>query len=208
MIKLLRHAMELLSMAMVHASVEHRSTGWGTLMLHRLLLSGFVTLGLAMTTIAAAPAQPFTEATAAAAIQAANALSARIRAYHHWQGLTPPPASYCPTMREGEAVQKELARLASRAILYRQPGLALSLQRAADALSDELDEEEEVNQQANIPYSVYPCPAPPAPYPARAIVLRLVVPRVPACRRQADAVRVSFEARRSLMQQCLRVPGT
>src|SRR5262249_39064153 len=74
--------------------------------------------------------------------------------------------------------------------------------------SDELDEEEEINQQANIPYSAYPCPAPPAPYPARAIVLRLVVPRVPACRRQADAVRVSFEARRSLLQQCLRVPGT
>ena len=195
-------------MAMVHATVEHRSAGWGMLMSHRLLLSGFVALGLTATTIVAASAQPFTEATAAAAIQAANALSARIRAYHHWQGLTPPPASYCPTMREGEAVQKELARLASRAILYRQPGLALSLQRAADALSDELDEEEEVNHQADIPYSVYPCPAPPAPYPARAIVLRLVVPRVPACRRQADAVRVSFEARRTLMQQCLRVPGT
>jgi hypothetical protein len=42
--------------------------------------------------------------------------------------------------------------LASRAILYRQPGLALRLQRAGDGLSDELDEEEEINQQANIPY--------------------------------------------------------
>ena len=54
-------------------------------------------------------------------------------------------------MREGEAVLKELARLASRAILYRQPGLALRLQRAGDGLSDELDEEEEINQQAKSP---------------------------------------------------------
>jgi hypothetical protein len=59
-------------------------------------------------------------------------------------------------MRGGEAVLKELARLASRAILYRQSGLALRLQRAGDGLGDELDEEEEINQQANIPYTVYP----------------------------------------------------
>jgi hypothetical protein len=110
-------------------------------------------------------------------------------------------------MRAGEAVVKELARLASRAILYRQPGLALRLQRAGDALSDELDEEEEINQQAGIPYTVYPCPVPAAPYPARAIALTLVEQRAPACRRQADALRVSFEARRRLMQQCLRRPG-
>ena len=71
---------------------------------------------------------------------------------NRWTGLTPPPGSYCATMREGEAVLKELARLASRAIRYRQPGLALRLQRAGDGLSDELDEEEEINQQANIPY--------------------------------------------------------
>jgi len=77
----------------------------------------------------------------------------------------------------------------------------------AYALSDELDEEEEINQQADIPYTVYPCPVPAAPYPARAIALRLVEQRVPACRRQADALRLSFEARRRLMQQCLRRPG-
>jgi hypothetical protein len=45
-------------------------------------------------------------------------------------------------MRAGEAILTQVARLASRAILYRLPGLALSLQRAGDAL----DEEEEINQ--------------------------------------------------------------
>ena len=110
-------------------------------------------------------------------------------------------------MREGEAVLKQLSRLASRAILYRAPGLALSLQQAGDRLSDELDEEEETNQQAGMPYTLYPCPV-PAPYPPRALVLRIVDAKAPACRRRADAARVSFDARRSLMQRCLRIPGT
>jgi hypothetical protein len=180
-------------------------------MLHPLLLAGLVAIGVAATATASAVAQPFTERAAAGAIGDAYALSSRIRAYHRgpgsWTGLTPVPASYCPTMRAGEAVVKELARLASRAILYRLPGLALRLQRAGDTLSDELDEEEEINQQAGIPYTVYPCPVPAAPYPARAIAVRVVEQRVPACRRQADALRVSFEARRRLMQQCLRRPG-
>jgi hypothetical protein len=39
-------------------------------------------------------------------------------------------------------------------------------------------------------------------------VLRLVGPRLPGCQRQANALRASFEARRDLMQQCLRIPGT
>jgi hypothetical protein len=177
-------------------------------MLPRLLLLGIVAIGVVATAIVSAAAQPFTERVAASAIRDAYALAARIRKYHHWTGLTPPPGSYCATMREGEAVVKELARLASRAILYRRPGLALTLQRAGDALSDALDEEEEINQQAGIPYSIYPCPAPPAPYPARPAVLRIVAQRMPACRQQANAVRVSFASRRSLMQQCLRVPGT
>jgi hypothetical protein len=180
-------------------------------MLRRLLRSGLVAIGVAAATAASAVAQPFTERVAAGAIRDANALSSRIRAYHRgpgsWTGLTPVPGSYCPTMRAGEAVLKELARLASRAILYRQPGLALHLQRAGDALSDELDEEEEINQQAGIPYTGYPCPVPAAPYPARAIAVRVVEQRVPACRRQADALRLSFDARRSRMQQCLRRPG-
>ena len=177
--------------------------------LHRLLLSGLLAIGVAAA--ASAVAQPFTERVAAGVIQNANALASRIRAYHRgpgrWTGLTPVPGSYCPTMRAGEATLKELARLASRAILYRQPGLALRLQSVGDALSDELDEEEEINQQADIPYTVYPCPVPAAPYPARAIAVRVVEQRVPACRRKADALRLSFEARRRLMQQCLRRPG-
>jgi hypothetical protein len=174
-------------------------------MLHQWLLSGFIALGVTAATIASAVAQPFTQTAAATAVRDAAALTARIRGYHRWSGLTPPPAGYCVTMNEGEAVQKELARLASRAILYRQPGLALRLQRAGDALSDELDAEEEINHQAEVPFTVYPCPAPPGPYPARPIVLRLVEQRMPACRIEADAVRLSFGARRTLMQQCLRV---
>ena len=61
-------------------------------------------------------------------------------------------------MREGEAVVKELSRLASRAVLYRLPGLALELQAAGNRLSDELDEEEMINHAADIPYTVYPLP--------------------------------------------------
>jgi hypothetical protein len=193
---------------MVRASVEPPATRWGTLMLDRWLLSGFIALAMTATTIASAAAQPFTEVGAAGAIRHASALSGRIRSYHRgpgsWTGLTPPPADYCSTMREGEVVIKEIARLASRAILYRQPGLALRLQRAGDGLSDELDEEEEINQLSDIPYTIYPCPAPPGPYPARAVVLRLVEQRMPACREEADALHVSFGARRSFMQQCLR----
>jgi hypothetical protein len=181
---------------------------WGAVMLHRLLLSGFVALGVTATPGAAAPA--FSERTAASAIGNANALTARIRSYHRgpgrWTGLARPPADYCATMRAGEGVVKELARLESRAILYRQPALALGLQRAGNALSDELDEEEEINQQAGIPYTVYPCPA-LSPHPARAYVLPLLEQRMPACRRQADALGQSFAARRSLMQQCLRLPA-
>jgi hypothetical protein len=170
-----------------------------------LLLSGLIALA-AVAGAGSAAAQPFTSAAAASAIHAANALSARIRGYHRWQGLTPPPSDYCATMLEGEAVLKELARLSSRAILYRQPGWALRLQHAGDRLSDALDEEEEVNQQAGIPYSVEPCPAPPGPYPARAYVLRIVEQKMPFCRRKADLLRVSFEARRAFMHQCLRLP--
>jgi hypothetical protein len=173
-----------------------------------LLLSGLVAIGVAATANASAAAQPFTEGAAARAIRDAYALAARIHGYHRWTGLTPPPASYCPTMRQGEAVLAEVARLANRAILYRLLDLALRLQAAGNALSDALDEEEDINQQAGIPYSVYPCPAPPGPYPARAVVRRIIDPRAPACRRQADALRVSFDARRALMQKCLRIPGT
>jgi hypothetical protein len=168
---------------------------------------GLAALGITAMTIASAAAQPIPGT--GRAMQDAAALSARIRAYHRgpgiWTGLTPPPPSYCPTMREGEAVLKELSRLASRAILYRLPGLALQLQAAGDRLSDELDEEEEINNAADIPYAIFPCPVPTSAYPARAAVLGAVERRMPFCRVEANALRLSFEARRALMQQCLRL---
>jgi len=177
-------------------------------MAYRLLLSGIVTIGIAAAAIASAAAQPFLETGVSSAIARASALAARIHAFHRWTGSTPPPAGYCPTMRAGEAVMVELARLSNRAIHYHQSGLALQLQRTADRLSDELDEEEAVNDQAGIPYSAYPCLAVQPSYPSRAVVLRFIEARVPSCRRKADAARASFDARRRLMQQCLRVPGT
>jgi hypothetical protein len=177
-------------------------------MSHRLLLSGIVAIGVVATAMASAGAQPFSEAAAGVAVRDAGALAARIRGYHRWTGSTPPPASYCPTMRAGEATLVVLARLANRAIRYRQPGLALELQRMADQLSDALDEEEAINDQANVPYSIYPCPVAQSPHPSRAIILPFVLQRMPACRRKADAARASFDARRALMQQCLRVRGS
>ena len=173
----------------------------------RLVLPGVVALGLTVASIASAAAQPF-EIAGGSVIARASALAARIHAFHRWTGSTPPPAGYCPTMRAGEAVMVELARLSNRAIRYHQSGLALQLQRTADRLSDELDEEEAVNDQAGIPYSAYPCLAVQPSYPSRAVVLRFIEARVPSCRRKADAARASFDARRRLMQQCLRVPGT
>jgi hypothetical protein len=175
--------------------------------MRRLLASGFVALGIAVAATASAVAQPFV-GQASATIRTANALSNRIAAYHRgpgrWMGATPVPPAYCATMREGEAVMKELARLASRAILYRLPGLALELQAAGNRLGDELDEEEIINQAAGIPYTVYPCPVASQPYPARATFLFLVERRMPTCRREADTLRLSFAARRTLVQQCLR----
>ena len=176
--------------------------------MRRSLSFGLVTLVFVAATIVSAAAQPFMGSEASRVIRAANVLSARIAAYHRgpgsWTGYTPVPPGYCGTMREGEAVLKELARLASRAILYRLPGLALDLQAAGNRLSDELDEEEIINSAAGIPYTVYPCPVPGQPYPARAAVLGPANLRMPACRREADALRLSFAARRTLVQQCLR----
>jgi hypothetical protein len=172
------------------------------LILRRVLPLGLIALAVATATIVSAAAQPLGGA-AGRTIGAAHALSARIAAYHRWTGATPVPPSYCATMREGEAVMKELARLASRATLYRLPGLALELQTAGNRLGDELDEEEIINQAAGIPYTIYPCPEAARPYPTRAPALWAMDQRMPACRRQADALRTSFAARRTLMQQCL-----
>ena len=157
-------------------------------MLRGLLALALVALAVAAATTVSAPAQSLVGREAGGTIRAANALSARIRAYHRgpasWRGTTPVPPGYCGTMREGEAVVKELSRLASRAVLYRLPGLALELQAAGNRLSDELDEEEIINQAADIPYTVYPCPVEGRPYPARATVLYLVEARMPTCRAQ------------------------
>jgi hypothetical protein len=172
------------------------------------LLLGLVAPGLTAAAMASATAQPFTVASPASAVGQAYALAARIHAFHRWTGSTPPPASYCATMRAGEAVMVELARLANRAIRYHQPGLALELQRAGDRLGDELDEEEAINDQAGIPYSGYPCLVVQPSYPSRAAILAFVERRVPGCRRKADAARASFDARRALMYQCLRLAGS
>src|SRR5262245_37900206 len=173
-------------------------------MMRRLLLSGLVALAVAGPQGLAA--QPSPQAAAGNLIATANALAARIRGYHRWQGFTPPPPGYCATMREGEAVVKELARIAGQAMLYREPGFALRLQAAGDALSDALAEEKEVNHQPGVPFTVYPCPT-LTPHPARAGVLRILLPRMPFCRMKANALRLSFAARRAQMQQCLRLPG-
>jgi hypothetical protein len=177
-------------------------------MSHRWLPLALIVLVVAATTTVSASAQPIVGGDVGAVIRDANALSARIRSYHRgpgrWTGITPPPPDYCSTMRAGEAVVKELAHLASKALLARQPGLALSLQAAANRLSDELDEEEEINNAAEIPYQIFPCPAPSA-YPARAVVLGFIERRMPRCRAEADALGLTFQARRTRMQQCLRL---
>src|SRR5262245_13358704 len=174
----------------------------------RLLVPGLVALGLTAASIASAAAQPFPEIAGGSVTGRASALAARIHAFHRWTGSTPPPAAYCSTMRAGEAIMVELARLSNRAIRYHQPGLALELQRAGDRLGDELDEEEAINDQAGIPYSGYPCLVVQPSYPSRAAVLAFIEPRMPRCRRKADAARASFDARRTLMYQCLRLAGS
>jgi hypothetical protein len=191
-----------------HAA-DMRNKSWlGGVMSRRLLL-GFVAIGINAAAVASAHAQPITGAGAATAVHDANALSGRIRAYHRgpgsWQSSGPPPPGYCGTMRAGEAVLQELARLANAAIANRQSGLARSLQRVADRLSDELDEEEAVNLAAGFRYVEYPCPAATPAYLARATVIRAIDQRAPACRRQADVRLLSFNARRTFMWNCLRL---
>jgi hypothetical protein len=175
----------------------------------RGLLVGLMAIGINAAALVSAPAQPINGTQAATAVPDANALSGRIRAYHRgpgsWRGSGPPPPGYCGTMRAGEAVLQELARLANAAIANRQSGLARSLQRVADRLSDELDEEEAVNLAAGFRYVEYPCPAATPAYLARATVIRAIDQRAPACRRQADVRLLSFNARRTFMWNCLRL---
>ena len=141
-------------------------------MIRKLMLSGFVAVGVAAGTIGAAAQRPARAPNIV--IQEANALRAQIHRYHAgpgiWTGATPPPPGYCRVLGAGELVLKELVYLANRAIQYGPPGLASTLQRAADGLSDELDHEEEINNQAGFNYGPdgYPCPAPTSPFARRA----------------------------------------
>src|SRR5262249_5474078 len=99
----------------------------------------------------------------------------------------------------------ELIRLGNQATLYRQTELALRLQALSDRLSDELDAEEEINNQAGI----QPCPpqlsVPTAQSIVRASVLAAVQRRMPYCHINATGLGLTYAARRSFMQQCLRV---
>src|ERR671934_3137615 len=98
----------------------------------------FLIAGVIMVILGPAAAQPFTEMAGGSVIGRAHALAARIHAFHRWTGATPPPASYCPTMRAGEAVMVELARLPNPASRHHQPGFALGLQRGGDRLGGQL----------------------------------------------------------------------
>ena len=175
-------------------------------MLDRLLQLGVVALVVVMGI--SAVAQPISQADAAKAIQAAYVFSSQVRGYHRgpaaWIGHTPPPPSYCRTMSASEFALKELARLAGKAIQACQLDLASRLGKAGDALSDELDQEEATNDAARMTYDVYPCPRATSAYTARADMLRLVERAAHICRKKADALRVSFAARRRFMQECLR----
>jgi hypothetical protein len=176
-------------------------------MSRRLLLLGLVALGINAAAPLTAPAQPIMGAEAVRTVHDANALAARIRAYHRgpgsWVGSGPPPPGYCSTMSAGEMVLKQLVRLANAAVSNRQTGLVLSLQQVANRLSDELDEEEAVNLAAGFSYTEYPCPA--AAGVARATVIRPMGQGASACRRQADTRSISFNARRIFMSDCLRL---
>lgn len=185
------------------------AVGLGKSMMRELIVSSLVAVGLFAATTSA-----LSQRTARApgiVIQEANALRAQIRRYHAgpgiWTGSTPPPAGYCRVLSSGELVLKELVYLANRAVLYGPPGSASTLQRTADGLSDELDHEEQINDQAGFNYvpDGYPCPAPSSPFPRRAAILAAVDQRMPHCRDKANALRITTAARRNLMQQCLRV---
>src|SRR5262249_26723666 len=175
---------------------------------HRLL-TGLVAIAFNAAALVSAPAQPIPIRGAAASVHDANALAARIRAYHRgpgiWLSAGPPPPGYCATMSAGEFVLKNLVVQANAAVVDRQSGLARNLASVADRLSDELDEEEAINRVAGFSYAEYPCPAAtPAPV-ARATVLGPIGRRAPSCRRQADARLMWVNARRTFLPDCLRL---
>src|SRR5215470_8175371 len=93
--------------------------------------------------------------------------------------------SQLPPLARLDAAASELLRHHARgrggveaALSSRQPSHPLPGAR----LGVELDEEEETNSQSGMPYTLYPCPV-AAPYPPRALVLRIVDAKAPTCRR-------------------------
>jgi opacity protein-like surface antigen len=134
-----------------------RRAYWGEVVLGRLR-SALIAFGITAATTLSAAAQPVAGTQAGSAIRDANALSDRVHGYHQliggWTGLTPMPPDYCRTLFQGEMAYSELRGLASRAAASDQLDLAAQLQRAADRLGDELDEEEEINYQS---YVFHPC---------------------------------------------------
>src|SRR5262245_66585916 len=122
-------------------------------MSHRLLVV-FVAIAFNAAALMSASAQPIPIRGASPSIHDANALTARIRAYHRgpgiWLGAGPPPPGYCATMNAGELVLKEIVRLANAAVIDRRSGLASNLSRVADRLSDELDERSEESRGGKV----------------------------------------------------------
>jgi hypothetical protein len=138
-------------------------------------------------------------------VKTANALSFRIHSFHQGTGIKMPSLpNYCIEMGEAEFALKAVTRSANDALFGHSRGLALKLQSVANRLSDELDVEEAINEQ-----SVYhPCETPVASGASaidRASFVRRVRQRLPFCQTKADALRVTFAARRELMRDCLRM---
>src|SRR5262249_775897 len=148
------------------ARITAAGTKPGGVMSYRLL-TGFVAIAFNAAALVSAPAQPIPIRGAAASVHEANALAARIRAYHRGpsprgpgtgRGAGPPPPGYGARRSGGEFVLKTRVARATGGVIDRQSGLARNLARVADRLSDELDEEEAINRVAGFSYAEYPCP--------------------------------------------------
>src|SRR5689334_13521706 len=74
------------------------------------LLTGLVAIVFYAAALTSAPAQSVPTGGAPASVHQANALTARIRAYHRgpgsWRNAGPPPPGYCATMSAGEFALK------------------------------------------------------------------------------------------------------
>jgi hypothetical protein len=139
-------------------------------------------------------------------IRAANVLGFQIRSLHQGTGIRmQPPGIYCRRMYTAEFVLKEITRAANEALFDGSWGLTLRLQSVANRLSDELDVEASINDQSGY----HPCEGPVSSgatsIVGRASLVRGVRQRLPFCQAKANALRVTFAARRELMRECLRL---